>query len=318
MPSYDNRSLFTKVEQWAKNNKWIVGLMMAFAVVTALSTFFSSLDDLWSRLPTEEGDVVASATVHHENVLIDSDRIQDASLHMPRQLVPPVLDIKVVNNTKQTKFLEKIRVRATLTHPPEPQSMETIVVCASAEPTGFYDINLDLRSENQSKEILISHALMAEEFDRFLVSIAPNPNEFDIAIFRLFIVIESVDGTKTNIDPVDIKLEKTDSCTYAEKREFETLLPTSEVVEVPPLETSTSTNSFTEKNSLDLGSSGASVRYLQQALTEIRIYTGPITGYYGQLTKSAVSRFQQLNGIEPTGVADPVTVDLIYRINVSE
>ena len=50
------------------------------------------------------------------------------------------------------------------------------------------------------------------------------------------------------------------------------------------------------------------VKLLQQYLSrDPSIYTGPVTGYYGPLTKAAVTRFQAKYGIEQTGVAGPQT-----------
>ena len=50
------------------------------------------------------------------------------------------------------------------------------------------------------------------------------------------------------------------------------------------------------------------VKLLQQYLSrDPSIYTGPITGYYGPLTKAAVIKFQKKYGIEQTGLAGPVT-----------
>lgn len=61
------------------------------------------------------------------------------------------------------------------------------------------------------------------------------------------------------------------------------------------------------------GDQGPAVTQLQESLRQVGVYRGPITGYYGSLTESAVYRFQQLNQVEPTGVAGPVTQQLIER-----
>lgn len=44
---------------------------------------------------------------------------------------------------------------------------------------------------------------------------------------------------------------------------------------------------------LQLGSSGESVRQLQEELTSLSYYKGPVTGYYGELTEHAIFKFQQ-------------------------
>ncbi|MGB3491612.1 MAG: peptidoglycan-binding domain-containing protein [Elainellaceae cyanobacterium] len=61
------------------------------------------------------------------------------------------------------------------------------------------------------------------------------------------------------------------------------------------------------------GDRGPAVRQLQESLGQIGVYRGPVTGYYGSLTENAVYRFQQLNKVEPTGVAGPVTQQLIQE-----
>lgn len=59
---------------------------------------------------------------------------------------------------------------------------------------------------------------------------------------------------------------------------------------------------------LTLGSKGADVESLQSFLTEKGVYTGPITGYFGNLTKEGVKKFQAQNGIFPvSGYFGPLT-----------
>lgn len=50
------------------------------------------------------------------------------------------------------------------------------------------------------------------------------------------------------------------------------------------------------------GSSGTAVTQLQRTLTSRGYYSGPITGYFGRLTETAVIRFQQANGLVADGV----------------
>lgn len=61
--------------------------------------------------------------------------------------------------------------------------------------------------------------------------------------------------------------------------------------------------------SLDVGMSGADVSALQTFLAkDATLYPqGLVTGYYGFLTKSAVSNFQNRNGIDPVGRVGPIT-----------
>ncbi|GEM_PF-5221237 len=51
---------------------------------------------------------------------------------------------------------------------------------------------------------------------------------------------------------------------------------------------------------LTVGSRGVDVEDLQKFLTAQGVYSGPITGYFGNLTKAGVAKFQEVNGISPT------------------
>ena len=62
---------------------------------------------------------------------------------------------------------------------------------------------------------------------------------------------------------------------------------------------------------LAFGSSGPSVTQLQTQLTRLGVYSGPITGFYGTQTRAAVMRFQQLNGLVSTGIADSSTIAML-------
>lgn len=55
------------------------------------------------------------------------------------------------------------------------------------------------------------------------------------------------------------------------------------------------------------------VRYCQQALKDIGIYYGEITGNIGQITSNSIKEFQRRNGLTATGELDDVTVELIRR-----
>jgi N-acetylmuramoyl-L-alanine amidase len=57
-----------------------------------------------------------------------------------------------------------------------------------------------------------------------------------------------------------------------------------------------------------LGSSGAEVRAIQEKLKERGLFSGNVTGYYGEVTQKAVIAFQKQQGISQTGTAGPQTL----------
>ena len=67
-----------------------------------------------------------------------------------------------------------------------------------------------------------------------------------------------------------------------------------------------------DTQSLSVGSSGESVRKLQQKLSELGYYYGIVDGDYGQHTASAVSAFQGAHGLYVDGYAGPLTLAALY------
>ena len=59
--------------------------------------------------------------------------------------------------------------------------------------------------------------------------------------------------------------------------------------------------------SLNIGSTGTEVIKLQERLAAEKIYTGPISGYYGALTAAAVKKYQELHGVSQLGKVGPAT-----------
>ncbi len=58
---------------------------------------------------------------------------------------------------------------------------------------------------------------------------------------------------------------------------------------------------------LTVGSSNSDVTALQTILTKLGFYNGPVTGYFGLLTKAALQKFQTAHGLEAVGYAGPGT-----------
>ena len=73
------------------------------------------------------------------------------------------------------------------------------------------------------------------------------------------------------------------------------------------------THADTLNRNLSMGMSGADVSALQTFLSQSNtIYPqGLVTGYYGFLTKAAVSNFQSRNEIDPVGSIGPVTLPIL-------
>ena len=70
---------------------------------------------------------------------------------------------------------------------------------------------------------------------------------------------------------------------------------------------------------LSVGSTGSQVTQLQQFLaTNPKIYpSGDVTGYFGPLTKAAVTQFQVAYGIDQVGQVGPITSAKINNIMVT-
>lgn len=58
---------------------------------------------------------------------------------------------------------------------------------------------------------------------------------------------------------------------------------------------------------LSVGSTGNEVTELQKRLTLLGVYTGPITGYFGPLTRAGVVALQAKNGLPQVGLVGPLT-----------
>ncbi len=63
----------------------------------------------------------------------------------------------------------------------------------------------------------------------------------------------------------------------------------------------------TNAMALQIGDSGPVVTDLQLRLNAAGYYNSPITGYFGQLTQTAVTNFQKAKGLPTVGIAGPQT-----------
>ena len=69
----------------------------------------------------------------------------------------------------------------------------------------------------------------------------------------------------------------------------------------------TETSKYVFTKALKFGMRNIDVRQLQEVLKEKGIYSGPITGYYGNQTVSAVKKFQKINKLSQLGSVGPGT-----------
>jgi len=76
--------------------------------------------------------------------------------------------------------------------------------------------------------------------------------------------------------------------------------------------TAPTTQAPTESNVLKLGSSGEKVTKLQNRLTELGFYDGPVTGYFGEATEEAYKAFQKAAGVTVDGISGESDQDILY------
>lgn len=67
-----------------------------------------------------------------------------------------------------------------------------------------------------------------------------------------------------------------------------------------------------EANQLAVGDKGDDVTKLQNRLKKLGYFDSAATGYFGSITKAAVTQFQKVNGLKQTGVASDETTKLLY------
>lgn len=93
----------------------------------------------------------------------------------------------------------------------------------------------------------------------------------------------------------------------------ETPLPDAAETPVPaPYETAAPVEGFAFRRVLRYGDSGDSVRALQQRLLDLGYYEARVSGGYYKITRTAVRKFQQYNGLAVDGVAGRETQELLF------
>jgi N-acetylmuramoyl-L-alanine amidase len=91
------------------------------------------------------------------------------------------------------------------------------------------------------------------------------------------------------------------------------MTPSSTIIP-PALNTVSLLDKATLKVALKPGDEGKQVTVLQQALKQIGLYSGEITGFFGDLTKKSVMKFQTANALDAVGEVGPKTRDLLNFI----
>lgn len=65
---------------------------------------------------------------------------------------------------------------------------------------------------------------------------------------------------------------------------------------------------------LKKGDRGEAVQRLQIQLREVGVFNGPISGFYGDQTETAVRQFQRSRGLNPDGVAGQNTLNILAAV----
>ncbi len=86
-----------------------------------------------------------------------------------------------------------------------------------------------------------------------------------------------------------------------------------EVLEVPDGEEDNAPTEIPFKKNLAYESTGSQVKLLQQRLTDLGYYAGPISGNYLGHTRNAVKAFQQQNALNVTGKVDKKTWNAVFN-----
>lgn len=108
--------------------------------------------------------------------------------------------------------------------------------------------------------------------------------------------------------PTEIELLLSDDAPYASVEEVEETEPVAEETQ-PEEET---------ENTFSNGDFDDSIYEIQSELAELGYFNDDATGYYGDLTESAVADFQTQNGLEPTGKVDELTYAAIFSSTALE
>lgn len=114
--------------------------------------------------------------------------------------------------------------------------------------------------------------------------------------------------------PTEIELLLSDDAPRASSEEDEK--SEEEVEETEPATEETQPEE--EANTFSNGDYDDSIYEIQSELAELGYFNDDATGYYGDMTESAVADFQSQNGLEPTGEVDELTYAAIFSSTALE
>lgn len=187
-----------------------LGLALIFAVATVtlaiMAQWSSSTGDV-DEEPNVSTGVDANVTVLNTSVDLDVSTLDPTTMRLRQALPilePPILDIKVVNQSNMTQYLSELRIIAVRDFYEGPSE---VCMGINARPSGFYDVSLDLNRRVQFYILPISQALKPGEVDRFLVSITPAPKHMGRAEFQIAGDLRGLGGFQIRLQPVKIGLE---------------------------------------------------------------------------------------------------------------
>ena len=70
---------------------------------------------------------------------------------------------------------------------------------------------------------------------------------------------------------------------------------------------------FASAQSYSLGDEAVEIETIQTALKQLKLYTGNITGHYGEKTQAAVKEFQKRYDLKADGIAGESTIQALYE-----
>ncbi|MET0628420.1 MAG: peptidoglycan-binding domain-containing protein [Acidimicrobiia bacterium] len=132
---------------------------------------------------------------------------------------------------------------------------------------------------------------------------------FGLAVLSVIVLIRVIDDDPASlgVNTAGSTEESSDTTTTTLPGATTTTLPGATTTTKPGTTTTTSFNPA-GKPTLQNGSSGADVLLVQQTLTRLGLYKGPLDSSYGPSTAAAVTAFQTQKGLTPAdGQVGPAT-----------